>query len=162
VVVFLLVQWVDSGEVISDGGYMVGYDVYHDPNVHRVSGIDKSLQGIFTSEVGVDLFPVSGPVSMVPLVKVVNNGRNPYGIEAKIFYVLELLSDSIKVSTTIVVEVASGLVSAASLESISKDLIDVSSLPFSSRFANGDCTNEGKCRKSSNKSSLHIKYNLIL
>jgi hypothetical protein len=127
-----------------------------------VSGIHESLQSIFISEIGVDLFPVGGPVSVVSAFKVVNNWRNPDGIEAQIFYVLELLSNSVEVSTAIVMEVASRLVSIASLESISKDLIDISLFPFGCGLSLCDCSNEGKCSKCCEKSSLHIKYNIML
>lgn len=51
VVVFGLVEWIDSREVHTDWSNVVGNNVNHDPDVLLVSSLDQVLEVILTSEV---------------------------------------------------------------------------------------------------------------
>ena len=65
VVVARLVERVDLPEVIADRGDMVSYNVYHHPNALGVGGSNEALKFVSGSEVGINGFPVLGPVSVI-------------------------------------------------------------------------------------------------
>lgn len=101
---------------------MVGDHVDHHPDVHIVGGLDHSLKTISSSKVVIDFIPVLSPVTMEAILSVIYNWWDPNGIKTKVFDVLEILNDTIKVTTAVVwlfAEVTVGLVAVALGESIS-------------------------------------------
>jgi hypothetical protein len=92
--VLLLVERVDSGEVVADWADMVGNYVYHDPYAHRMSRVHQLFQGVFIAEVAVHFFEVAGPIAMVAVIYVLHKRSNPYCIEPQVLYVLQVVCDS--------------------------------------------------------------------
>jgi len=68
-----MVQRIDLTEIVSDRTRVVSNNIDHYCNSFRVSSVNKVFEILLTSEVRVDLFPVSGPVAMVSWLNVVNN-----------------------------------------------------------------------------------------
>lgn len=106
VVVLSLVERVDITIVVLDRSNVVGDNVDHDPDALAVCVVDHSLELLLISEVGVYFLPVCGPVTMVTSSEVVNNGRDPDGVEAEVLDVLDLVDDASMVTTAVVVQVA--------------------------------------------------------
>jgi hypothetical protein len=102
VVVHGLVEWVDRRVVFTDWGYMVGDHIYHHPYSQCVSSIHKCFKRVSISEIGIDSFEISCPVSMVTFFTVVEDWRDPNGIETKVLDILKLGCNSSEVSTAIV------------------------------------------------------------
>jgi hypothetical protein len=67
-----------------------------------MSSLNESLKTLLTTELVVNLVPVSSPVAVEAIWGVVNNWRDPDGIKAKILNILEVLYDAIEVTTTVV------------------------------------------------------------
>jgi hypothetical protein len=74
-----------------------------------MSCVDQLLEGGIVSEMAIDLLPVPGPVTVVALVKIVDDWRDPDGIEAEILDVLQIVGNAIKVAATVVVKLAARL-----------------------------------------------------
>ena len=100
-VVLRFVQRVDSAEVVADGARMVCNNVYHDPHVFIVSGLYEILQVIRGAEVGVGFLPVCGPVSMVAAVDVVDNRRDPDGVETHALNVVQIVDHALVVTSAV-------------------------------------------------------------
>jgi hypothetical protein len=73
VIVLCSVERIDLAVVVFDGAHMVAHDVDHDPDAHRVRGIDHVLECLLPTEVRIDLFPVASPVPVVPTICVIHN-----------------------------------------------------------------------------------------
>jgi len=82
VIMLRSVQRIDLTEITSDWSNVIGNDIDHDSDSFRVSSVNKGLKIILTSEVRIDLLPVSGPVTMISWIQVINNWRNPNSIES--------------------------------------------------------------------------------
>lgn len=82
---------------------------------------------------------------MVSSVTVVNDGRNPDGIEAHSLDVVEVVFDPFESSPTVVAQVAAGRLGfIITSESISEELVDRSLLPFLFVGAEGQKHTEGR------------------
>lgn len=101
-VVVGLIEGVKLGVIETNGANMVGNHINHHPDVHGVGSRYESLQTLLASELGVDLFPVAGPVPVETVLGVVNNWRNPDCVEAQVLNILQVLHDSVEVTTTVV------------------------------------------------------------
>lgn len=82
VVVFSPVEGVDGAVVLTDGAHVVSNDVNHHPDAFGVRSVHQSLQIFLLAKVVVHIFPVASPVPVVTTVSVINDRRNPNGIEA--------------------------------------------------------------------------------
>jgi len=80
---------------------VVGNDVNHHPDIFLVGSFDEVLQVVGTTEVGVDLLPVASPVSVITIVKIVDDRRDPDGIEAHTLNVVQVVDETLVVSATI-------------------------------------------------------------
>jgi hypothetical protein len=69
---------------------------------------------------------------MVTTVKIIYHRRDPDGIEAKVFHILQLLCHSIEVTAAVVMKITAGGISVALPESVSEDLVDCPLLPSGS------------------------------
>ena len=85
---------------------MVGDDINHDPHSHVVCCAYQIREGLLISKVVIDLVPVSGPVAVVASLQVVNDWRDPDGIESRILNVLEVFCEAPKVTATIISKIA--------------------------------------------------------
>ena len=85
---------------------MVGDDINHDPHFHAVCSFYQIREGLLISKVVIDLVPVSGPIAVVASLQVVNDWRDPNGIESHILNVLEVFCEATKVTATIISKVA--------------------------------------------------------
>ena len=108
---------------------MISDHIDHYPDSHGVSLVDKCLERGLITEVRINLLPIAGPISVISFIEVVNNGGDPDGIKAEILHVLELLSDTIEITTAVVVQIAEIGVAVAAPETISQDLVNCALLP---------------------------------
>lgn len=142
VVVLGLVQRENSVEVITHWSGVVGDDVDHNGDAFVVSCLDQVLEVVFSTEVGVDLIPVGGPVSVITSIEIVDYWRNPDSVEAHTCHVIKVVLDTLPGSTAIVRKtgacVSTVLVSG---KSVSKDLVDGFALPEVG-VTGGDSTDE--------------------
>jgi len=104
-VMLLFVQWINLVEVVTDWGDVIGNNIDHHVNSFIVAGFNQVLEVIIRSEVGVSLLPVSGPVSVVPTVHIVNNWRDPNSIESHTLDVVKLVGDSAPGSSAVSLKV---------------------------------------------------------
>jgi len=129
-VVLRLVQWVNLAEVVTNWSDMIGNDVNHNSDAFAVSGVNEGLEIILTSEVGIDLLPVSGPISVITILQVVNDWGDPDGIETESLNIIKVVLDTLPGTSTVVAEVsASTVVSIGSSKSICKNLVNRSLFP---------------------------------
>ena len=147
------VEWADLPEVLANWGNMVGDDVNHHVDVSLVASVDETLEVILRTESIVDLVPVTGPVSVVSLVEVVDDWSNPDGVEAHSLDVIEMVLETFPGSTAVVAEVGASTVVGVFLgESVGEDLVDSSLLPV------GDVTSRRCSEKSSGGDSDFAKH----
>ena len=145
-----LVEWVELTVVSSDWASVVGDDVDHHPDALVVGSLDELLEVVLRTEVGVEVLPVTGPVSVVATIGVVHNWGDPDGIESHSLDVVELLDHTLVVSTTVVAEVGAGAgVAITAGEPISEDLVNRALFPLI-RVSSGG----GGCNKGSGKGEL--------
>ena len=102
VIVLRLVQRVNLAEIKADGSRVVGNNIDHHIDVTSMAFLHKLLKVILTSEVTVDLLPVASPVAVISTIEVINDGRDPDGIEAHTLDVVKLLDHSLVVTTAVV------------------------------------------------------------
>lgn len=130
VVMFGLVEWINSGEVHADWSDVVGDDVNHNPDVLGVCGIDQVLEVLLGSKVRVDLLPVGGPVSVVSTVNVVDDWSDPNGVEAHTLDIVKVVLETFPVTTAVVGKIRASIGrSVLSGKSVSENLINSSFLP---------------------------------
>lgn len=126
--------------------HMVSNNIDHNPDVSLVASINKGSETTFTTEVTVDFSHVLSSITVESIRIIIGNRGDPNSVETQICNIVEVVFDTLEVTTAIVglsVQVATRLRSITKSESISDDLIDVTSLPFLSSFGR-DC-NEEKC-----------------
>ncbi len=80
-VVFRLVERHYLAEVVADWPNVVGDYIHHHPDVLGVCGTHQVLQALVTSEIGVDLGPVTSPVTVETVGSVVYDRGDPDGVE---------------------------------------------------------------------------------
>lgn len=68
-----LVQWVNLAEIASNWSNVVGHNIYHHVDASAVAGIHEILQVLVRTEMGISFLPVSGPVTMVAWLHVVDD-----------------------------------------------------------------------------------------
>lgn len=73
VIVLSSVEGIDLAVVVFDGAHMVADNVDHDPDAHRVCGIDHVLKCLLPTEVIIDLLPVASPISVVTSICVIDD-----------------------------------------------------------------------------------------
>lgn len=150
VIVLGFIQRVNLVEIVANRSNMISDNIYHDPDAFVVTSLHKVGEILSRTEVVVELFPVSSPVSMVASVHVLDNWTDPNSIEAHSCDVVQVVLDSLVSSTAVVSQVIARTASAAALrESISKDLIHTSLFPIVS--VSSSCASDHAC---SGKSQL--------
>jgi len=131
VIVVSRVKRIDLAVVSTDGTNMVRDDIEHHPDVPGVSSIDEVGKILLATEVGVDGVPVLGPVAVISLANVVDDGRNPDGIESHALDVVKIVLNTLEGSATVHAEVGAGVSIGRVLgESISEDLVNRTLFPF--------------------------------
>lgn len=73
VIMLRSIQRIDLTEITSNWSNVIGNDVDHDSDSFRVSSVNKGFKIILTSEVRIDLLPVSCPVTMISWIQVIND-----------------------------------------------------------------------------------------
>lgn len=101
-VMFTMVERINLVKVITDRSYMVSNDIDHNPNSSLTTGANKVLEIVCRSKMVVELLPVASPVPMVTSIQVINNRRNPNGIEAHSRDVIKVVSNSFVSTSTVV------------------------------------------------------------
>ena len=101
-VMFTVVERINLVKVITDRSYMVSNDIDHNPNSSLTTSANKVLEIVSRSKMVVELFPVASPVPMVTSIQVINNRRNPNGIEAHSRDVIKVVSNSLVSTSTVV------------------------------------------------------------
>lgn len=101
-VMFTMVERINLVKVITDRSYMVSNDIDHNPNSSLTTGANKVLEIVSRSKMVVELLPVASPVPMVTSIQVINNRRNPNGIEAHSRDVIKVVSNSLVSTSTVV------------------------------------------------------------
>ena len=81
---------------------MVSNNIDHNPNSSLTAGANKVLEIVSRSKMVVELLPVASPVPMVTSIQVINNRRNPNGIEAHSRDVIKVVSNSLVSTSTVV------------------------------------------------------------
>lgn len=117
--------------------HVVSNNIDHNPDVSLVTSINKGLETTFTTEVTVDLSHVLSSITVESIRIIIGDRGDPDSVETQICNIVEVVFNTLEVTTTIVglsVQVATRLRSITKSESISDDLIDVTSLPFLSSF----------------------------
>ena len=110
---------------------MVGNNIDHNIHSFIMSSVDEVLKVILWSELTVDLLPVSGPVSMVSSIEVIDNRGDPDGIEAHTSDVVKVILNTLEVSSAISGEILANVGrSISSGESIGQKLVNSSSFPL--------------------------------
>jgi hypothetical protein len=132
VIVLLLVERVDSGEVVADWADMVGNYVHHDPNAHRMSRIHQLFQGIFVAEVAVYFFEVASPIAMVAIIYVLHKRSNPNCIKPQVLYVLQVACDSRPAPPAVIRKAARAARTIRTRESVRKQLVHCARFPCTS------------------------------
>ena len=112
VVVLAVVEWVDFAEIVANWSHVVGDDVDHHPDVLGVGSIYKSLEVFCSAKVLVNLFPVGGPVAVVAWLQVLDDWRDPNGVESHTLDVVKLVDHSLVVSTAVVAQVRASIFAA--------------------------------------------------
>jgi uncharacterized membrane protein len=133
-VVGSLVEGIDSWEIISNWSNVVSNNVNHYPDSHWVSCVNHVLKSSIASKVLVSFLPVCSPVSMESTSSIVNNWRDPDCVEAEVLDVLEILGNTVVVTTAVVwlfSEVTASLAAISLCESVSNNLINWSLFPLS-------------------------------
>ena len=72
-VVLLLVEGRYLTEVMANWRNMVCNYINHNPDVHGMSGGNKTLERGIVTKVAVNLFPVSGPIAVVASIQVIHD-----------------------------------------------------------------------------------------
>jgi len=144
VVVLSLVEWVNLAEVHANWGNVVGDNIDHDVHVFIVSSFDEVLKILVGTEVIVGLLPIGGPVSVITITVVINDWRDPDGVETHTLNVIEVVGDTVPGSSAVVGEIrASSVILTVALgKSIGKDLINSSLFPVIGGSCHGGI-NEG-------------------
>jgi len=139
VVMLGLVERVDLAEVHADWCNVVGDNIDHDVHVLGVSSFHEVLEIIVRAEVIVGLLPIGGPVSVISITVVVNNWRDPDGVETHTLDVIEVLGNTVPGSSAVVGEIgtSSVVLTVALGKSISKHLINSSLFPLISVSCHG-------------------------
>lgn len=117
--------------------HVVSNNIDHNPDVSLVTSINKGLETTFTTEVTVDFSHVLSSITVESIRIIIGDRGDPDSVETQICNIVEVVFNTLEVTTTIVglsVQVATRLRSITKSESISDDLIDVTSLPFLSSF----------------------------
>ena len=132
VIVVALIKRVELTEVITDRSAVVGDDVNHHPDISLMGSLDEILQVIGTTEIGVDLLPVASPVSVITTVEIIDDRRDPDGIETHTLDIVQVVDESLVVTAAVARKIITVVGAAiASGESIGEDLIDTAFLPVS-------------------------------
>lgn len=138
VIVFRFVEGNIFRVVLISVTHVITDDVDHNPDISLVTSVDKRLETISTTEFGVDFSHVLSSVTVECVGIVIRDRRNPDSIEAHTKDVVEIVFNTLEVTTTIVglsVQVTIRLGSITKGESIGDDLVDVTSLPFLGSFS---------------------------
>ena len=102
-VVLLLIERYNLRKVaVGQRTYMVMHNVDHDPDVHGVGFLYQPYKSFFSAKSGLDLFKVLGEVSMVAcrIGNVLDDRRNPDGIESHLLDVVEVVGYAVEVAAT--------------------------------------------------------------
>ena len=91
-VVALIVEGPHAGEVL-DLGLFVGWnvadvicdDINHDEDVHFMRTFNQTFEILLAAEFLIDFLEMLGPVSVVALAIVLDDGRNPDGVKTHVF-----------------------------------------------------------------------------
>lgn len=162
-VVLGLIKGGYLGVVEANWTNMVGYHIYHHPDIHIVGSLHELLQAVSTTKVIIDFIPILSPVTVEAIFGIINNWWNPNGIKTKIFNVLQVLNNTIKVTTAVVwlfAEIAVGLVAITLGESISYQLIHCSRFPCICVFSkSGSCREE--CAEDSEWCNFSHIYKIV-
>lgn len=135
---------------------MVGYDINHYPDSLIVGGFDEILEVLVGTKVRVSLGPVLCPVAVVASINVVNDRRDPNGIESKVLDIVKFVNSSLIVASTVIAERGAVVTGVGIGKSIGQELINV---PF---FPIVGVTGESSGSKSEYSRVLkHIYYNSI-
>ena len=139
VVMLVVVEWVDLGEVHADWGNVVGDNIDHDVHAFIVGSFDEVLKIISRTEVIVSLLPIGSPVTVITITVVINDWGDPDGVEAHTLDVVKVVGDTVPGTTAVVGEISTSSVvlTVALGESIGEDLIDGSLFPVISRSSHG-------------------------
>jgi hypothetical protein len=159
VVMIWRVEWLNRAEIVSNWGNVVSDNIDHDVDVLIVAGLDKALEVIGRSEVVVGLGPVSTPVAMISWLLVIDNWRDPDGIESHTLDVIEMVDHSLVGTSTVLREVSASTRSVVVLsESIGQDLINSSLLPLVNLSGRGGSKEGSRCNCDFTK---HFNLNLL-
>lgn len=131
VIVLSLVQWVNLRKVHTDWSDVVGNNINHHPNTLFVGLFNEVLEVLFGTEVGINLLPVSAPVTMVTWLQIVDNWRNPDSIKAHTFDIVKAVSKTVKGTAAIVGQVIAGTTAwLIFLVTIGEDLVNRALFPL--------------------------------
>ena len=146
VIMIWRVEWLDRAEIVSNWGNMVGDNIDHDVDALIVAGFDKVLEIIRRSEVVVGLVPVSTPVAMISWLLVIDNWRDPDGIESHTLDIVKMVDHSLVGTSAILGKVSASARSVIILgKSISQDLINSSLLPLINLSGRGGSKEGSRC-----------------
>lgn len=96
------VEGVDLAEIVADRSDVVGNHIEHDPHAGVVVGLNEFLEIGDGTEVGVDVVPLSGPISVIASWVVDWDWRDPDSIEAHALDVRNVVDESSEGSAAVI------------------------------------------------------------
>jgi hypothetical protein len=81
---------------------VIGNHIDHHKDVPLVAGAHEIDKILFGSEVIIKFVEVSAPIAMIATVTIVDDGGDPYGIEAHTLDVIKVIDDSSVASAAVV------------------------------------------------------------
>jgi len=120
------VEWVHLTPVVAwNWCHVVGNNINHNIHSFSMGSSNQALQIVVGTKVVIGLSPIFGPVSMITICPVVDDGRNPDCIKSHAFDVVEMVLDALPGTTTIVAEISACTSSSIVLsEPVREYLID--------------------------------------
>jgi hypothetical protein len=145
VVVVWLVEGGDLSKIITDRGDVVTDNIDHNPDTFLMGSGNQLLEVVLCAEVAVDLVPVTGPVSVVATIAVVNGRWDPNSVEAHTLDVVQLTFEALESATAVVGKVCAGVSWAISAgETIGEDLVNGALFPCSCVSSESATSKSGK------------------
>lgn len=150
VIVFSSVERHIFSEIDIRITHVISDNINHHPDVSSMTSRDERLEMFFTTEERVNLGHVLSSIAMIVIGVVIRDGGDPNGIETQILDVVQIILDSLEVTTAVVrlgIQIASRSSTASKSESVSDDLIDVTGFPFLSSLCRCGGNEQGDCQK---------------
>lgn len=104
---------------------MICNNVNHNPDALGVGCTDECFELISSAEVRVDSVPVTSPVAVVSIGRVIDNRADPNCVKTHASNVVQLVLEALEGTTTVVGETSASVGAAVgSCETVGQNLVD--------------------------------------